>query len=317
VAERPAIASRIAATGMLGGPVTVLLSGGRDSVCLLDAALLVAPSGQVDALHVNYGLRGQESDDDEDHCVTLCDELGVELTVHHAHAPAGPGNLHAWARDLRYAVGASLTERSGGVLAAAHTVDDQVETVLYRLATSPGRRALAGIAESSGRLVRPLLAASVTRAETTAWCEQGGLRFRDDSSNEDPRFARARIRHDLVPAFAAVDERAIGALLQTTRLLREEGEALDALIAQLTASGRLSRSELERMPTALARLALRAIAERAVGASCPRVAARLDDVLALADGSLDLGDGVRVTVAGDRVTASPTPPLPAGDRDHC
>lgn len=319
MADRPPVASRVAAAGLLapGKPVTVLLSGGRDSVCLLDVAVLVAGEGMVEALHVNYGLRGDESEGDADHCGQLCEQLGVPLTVHRAERPEGAGNLHAWARDVRYAIGSGLVERSGGTLAAAHTVDDQVETVLYRLATSPGRRALVGMPHQTGRLVRPLLAAEVTRAETTAWCEAGGLAYRDDSSNDDPRFARARVRSGLASSFAEIDDRAVGALLQTIKLLREEGEALDVTVSDLVSGGQLSHSELQEMPVGLARLALRALAESATGRPCPRVGARLDDVLGLTDGSLDLGDEARITVTGDVVTATRTPPLPALDRDRC
>src|SRR3712207_499373 len=83
-----------------GGPVIVLLSGGRDSTCLLDLAVRLVGAGPVAALHVNYGLR-PEADGDEEHCRALCARLGVELDVRHPVAPE-TGNLQAWARDVRY-----------------------------------------------------------------------------------------------------------------------------------------------------------------------------------------------------------------------
>ena len=94
---------RVRATGLLaaGADVVVLLSGGRDSVCLLDVAVELGCSAR--ALHVNYGLRA-EADDDEAHCRALCERLGVALAVHRATRPDdAPGNLQAWARDVRYA----------------------------------------------------------------------------------------------------------------------------------------------------------------------------------------------------------------------
>src|SRR3954471_22798580 len=131
---------RVAATGLLGDgrPVVVLLSGGRDSVCLLDVAL--ALSGAVRALHVNYGLR-PEADGDEAHCAALCARLDVPLSVERAsRSDEAPGNLQAWARDVRYAAAARLAG-DGALVAAAHTATDQAETVLYRLPPAPRRRA--------------------------------------------------------------------------------------------------------------------------------------------------------------------------------
>ena len=99
---------RVRAGGLLGSerPVLVLLSGGRDSVCLLDVAVRLAPD--VEALHCNYGLRA-EAGADEAHCAALCERLGVTL---HVHRPRGPsGNLQAWARDRRYAEAERLATR--------------------------------------------------------------------------------------------------------------------------------------------------------------------------------------------------------------
>src|SRR4051812_49234926 len=167
---------RVAATGLLeaGRPVVVLLSGGRDSVCLLDVAVELCGTHPVRALHVNYGLRA-ESGDDEAHCRAVCAALGVALTVERAARPEdAPGTLQAWARDVRYAAAARVAAPDGGRVAAAHTATDQAETILYRLAASPGRRALLGMPARSGRLVRPLL--GVTREETAAWCRARDLR---------------------------------------------------------------------------------------------------------------------------------------------
>ncbi|MFZ1995619.1 MAG: tRNA lysidine(34) synthetase TilS, partial [Solirubrobacteraceae bacterium] len=142
------------------GPVVVLVSGGRDSLCLLDLAARIAGPECVTVLHVNYGLR-EAAGEDERHCRRLCDELGVRLEVRRAGsdgiaAPPQTGNLQAWARDARYAAAVPLASRDADI-AAGHTATDQVETILYRLASSPSRRALLGMRPREGRLVRPLL----------------------------------------------------------------------------------------------------------------------------------------------------------------
>jgi tRNA(Ile)-lysidine synthase len=292
------LADRVRAGGLLAEdePVVVLLSGGRDSVCLLGIAVEVCGVQSVTALHVNYGLRGADSDADERHCRDLCERLGVRLDVHRAQRPDdASGNLQAWARDVRYAAGAQLAEERGAVLAAAHTATDQAETILYRLAASPGRRALLGMEPRSGRLVRPLLDA--TRDETAAWCGDHGLGWREDASNDDMSFARARVRARLVPALREVHPLAEVNVLRTAELLRDEAAVLDEVVTTaLAGRDRIVLGQLADLPPALARLIVRRLAERATGELCPRAASRLGDILALQDGALDVGDGARAVV---------------------
>src|SRR5262245_53798949 len=85
-----------------GAPVVAMLSGGRDSICLVDLVARLRGPEAVTALHVNYGLR-DESDADEAHCVALCERLGVQLEVERPRRPEEAGNLQGWARDERYA----------------------------------------------------------------------------------------------------------------------------------------------------------------------------------------------------------------------
>jgi tRNA(Ile)-lysidine synthase len=308
------VAERVRATGLLpaGGPLVVLLSGGRDSTCLLDVAVTLAGAEAVTALHVDYGLRGAASDADAEHCAALCERLGVALAVERAGAAPPAGNVQAWARDLRYAAGARRAEAAGARLAAGHTLSDQVETILYRLAVSPGRRALTGMEADRGRLVRPLLAAEVTRAETAGHCLARGLAWREDATNLDPAYARTRVREGLVPALRAVDERAEVNVVRTAQLLRDEAAVLDEVVATaLAGRDRLALDKLAALPPALGRLVLRRLAEDATGRLCARAAARLDDVLALgADGALDLGEGARAIVERGVLRVGRTPALP-------
>src|SRR3954471_12230450 len=191
---------RVAAGGLLepGRPVVVLLSGGRDSGCLLDVAVELSGAAAMQALHVNYGLR-EEADGDEAHCRALCERLDVELAVERADRPDGaPGNRQAWPRDVRYAAGARLAAAAGGDarVAAAHTATDQAETILYRLAASPGRRALLRMPARSGRLPpRPPRAARDARALGPARPPAAGRHPRGDGgmvSRARPRVARGR-----------------------------------------------------------------------------------------------------------------------------
>jgi tRNA(Ile)-lysidine synthase len=298
---------RVRATGLLPAEaeVVVLLSGGRDSVCLLDVAVQLGCAAR--ALHVNYGLR-DGADGDEAHCRELCRRLGVALTVHTAHRPDdATGNLQAWARDVRYA--AATREAGAGLVAVGHTATDQAETMLYRLAASPGRRALLGMEPRAGRLVRPLL--GVTREQTADWCRARGLAWRDDPTNDSDDYARGRVRAGLLPALEAVDARAAENILRTAEVLREEAAVLDVVVdTALAGRDRVAVEHLAGLPPALGRLVVRRLAEAATGELCPRAAGRLADILALrGDGALDVGDGARAILEGGVLRFETTPPL--------
>ncbi len=282
-----------------GTPLVAMLSGGRDSVCLIDLAVRLLGAGEVTALHVNYGLR-DDSDTDEEHCAALCARLGVELEVERPRRPEGPGNLQAWARDSRYGPAARLALEEEALIATGHTADDQVETILYRLASSPSRRALLGMRPRDGKLVRPLL--GFTREQTTAYCEQRGLAWRDDPTNSESAYARNRIRHGLAQALADVHPAAAQNVLRTAELLRDEAEVLDALVdSELDGSNGSPRNTIEldrlaELPPALRRLVVQQLADRAAGRPVAGAARHADEVAELrrtGTAMLDLGGGVR------------------------
>ena len=261
----------VADSGLLepGGGVLVLLSGGRDSTCLLDVAVRICGADVVRALHVNYGLR-EDAGLDEQHCRELCGRLGVALEVRHAAKPEG-GNLQAWAREVRYTAGLELAAAAD--LATGHTASDQVETILYRLASSPSRRALLGMAPCEGRLVRPLLA--VTREQTAQYCRERGLGWREDPSNQALEFARARIRTNLVPALREVHPAAEQNVLALAALLRDEAAVLDGLLDEILGG----RTEVELalvrdLAPALRRLLVQRLADLAAGGPAPGTARR-------------------------------------------
>lgn len=272
----------VAASGLFARdrPVVVMLSGGRDSTCLLDVAIALQGAGSVSALHLNYGLR-EQAEAEEGHCGELCSMLGVELEVVRAepHREAD-GNVQAWARELRYSAATGAAERRDGLIATGHTASDQVETILYRLAASPGRRALLGMVSSEGRLIRPLLA--ITREQTGAYCEARNLSWCEDQSNEDPRYARTRVRHGLLPALQAVHPAAQENIIRTAFLMREETELLEELVdRELSASRRVAISRLREMPAALARLVVVRLAEGAAGTYVPQAGGRVEEIIAL------------------------------------
>jgi tRNA(Ile)-lysidine synthase len=283
-AER--VREMVRTAGLLGerGPVVVMVSGGRDSVCLLDVAVALR-GGSVNPLHLNYRLR-EQADADERHCLELCARLGVDLKIARATPQERePGNLQAWARELRYREALRLAaelEEEGvqAPVATGHTASDQVETILYRLAASPGRRALLGMAPKEGRIVRPLL--GLTREQTAAYCEARGLAWRDDESNDSELYARARVRHGLLAALRSVHPAAESNVRRTAALLREETELLDGLVqSELGGRRGIAIARLEELPPALARLVVVRLAEDAAGTFVPQAGDRVQELLAL------------------------------------
>jgi tRNA(Ile)-lysidine synthase len=303
VSDAPLEAARASGLVWWGEPLLVLVSGGGDSVCLLDVAVRLGAN--VSALHVNYGLR-EGADADEAFVRELCARLELPLHAERVSLPES-GNLQDRARDARYALAERLAESD---YAAAHTASDQAETVLYRLAVSPGSRALHGMAPRRGRLVRPLL--GVTREEARDYLRARGLEWREDPSNADRRFARARVRHDLMEALREIGPTPERTIALTAAQLREEAElldqAVDAALEELGGGPAVSLATLREQPPALRRLVLRRLAgDRPVP----------DEVLELDErgsSALDLGDGLRAVVEYGTLrfttTADPREPEP-------
>jgi len=298
------VQARVQETGLLepGFRLLAMLSGGADSVCLLHVLReLVGPS-RVAALHVNHGLR-EAAALDERFCVELCESLGVPLAIERVEV-ARSGNLEAAAREARYRSAERVRDRLAlDRVATGHTSSDQVETVIYRLTSSPGRRALLGMELRSGHLIRPLL--GVTREETRRYCEAAGLGWREDETNLDRGFARNLIRLDVLPALRRVHPAVERNVLATTDQLREEASVLEAAVDEAierTGAGgfppAVESARLMELPTALRRLVVRRLAEEAGGGPLPLQIERVRDIerLAATGGSaaLDLGGGVRV-----------------------
>jgi tRNA(Ile)-lysidine synthase len=288
-------------------PVLVLVSGGADSTLLAHA--LHALGHPIATLHVAHGLRGAESDADARACVSLAAGLGVPHQQVNAIVAPGPG-MEARARLQRRAAADAV--RAGRAVATGHTRDDRVETILYRLAASPGASAFAALpaADGDGR-VRPLL--ELGREEIRSELSRAGIGWREDSSNADRTFARNRVRLDLLPAFRLLHPAAEANLLRTAALLAEDDDVLDTLASALLCDdGSLSTSAVASASPAVVRRALR----RAAGYPAPRpVAAERVAALARAHagaGSVPLGAGRMAERRYDRIAivigGAPQPP---------
>jgi tRNA(Ile)-lysidine synthase len=200
-----------------GGEVLCLVSGGADSTCLFHA--LRELGYRVSALHVDHGLRGEESDEDAEWCER---QFGAEVVQSAARC-----HNEAELRDVRYSFHADKLRATG------HTLSDQVETILYRLATSGTTKAIKTRREDG--VVRPLLC--VWREETEAFCRERGLAWREDSTNRDT--FRGLIRREVIPLLERIHPAARENILRVLEERRTMPPALAELLDAPVGSKRL------------------------------------------------------------------------------
>ena len=229
-----------------GDRVVAAVSGGPDSVCLLSVLLALAGRGGFEVAgvaHLNHKLRGAASDEDERFVAALAARCGVpfyreeagRLQTEGNPEQAARGNLEQRARRARLRFFSRLIgEGKASRIASGHTRDDQAETVLFRLLRGSGLAGLAGILPVTREgLIRPLL--DVGRAEIEEFLRTRGMAWREDASNRDRRFARNRIRHELLPQLAREWNPGIaGALTNLANLAGEEERWWQAEIAKLS-----------------------------------------------------------------------------------
>lgn len=181
-----------------GDAVGIAVSGGRDSVVLLDVLSEIAArrNFRLSVLHVNHGLR-PESQEEEEFVRREAEKRGLPFLAH--RAVLGGGNLEEAARKARLRFfAAAKRDLQLDRIATGHTQSDQAETILFRLLRGSGVAGMRGIQPvTTEGLVRPLL--EISRSDVDAWVAERKLSFREDSSNAETRFARNRIRHQLLP----------------------------------------------------------------------------------------------------------------------
>lgn len=212
-----------------GDKVICAVSGGADSVALLFAMYLLREKLgiAVAAAHFNHGLRGEESDRDAEFVRNFCRQYDISLYAASGEVKPGKKGLEAAAREARYAFLRSLP----GIIATAHTANDNAETVLMHMVRGTGLRGLGGIAPVNGKLIRPML--SITRAEVMAFLEEFHLAYVTDSSNETDHFLRNRLRHHVMPLLEQENPQLVQNMSAMALRLRQDEAALAETAAQL------------------------------------------------------------------------------------
>jgi tRNA(Ile)-lysidine synthase len=283
-----------------GALVLAACSGGADSLALAAALAFVGPRDGLRAggVTVDHGLQ-EGSADRAVAVVAALTELGLDpvrsvaVTVGEADGP------EAAARAARYAAIAQVADETGAAaVLLGHTLDDQAETVLLGLARGSGSRSLAGMPSRRGVCRRPLL--GIRRAQTAAACAAQGLDPWHDPHNEDRRFARVRVRLDVLPVLeTALGPGVAKALARTATQLRADADVLDGMTErQSVGSPALTTADLAELPDAIRSRVLRSAA---VAAGCPPGALtsahvrRVDELVTNWHGQrwVDLPGGVR------------------------
>jgi tRNA(Ile)-lysidine synthase len=230
--------------GETGGRFLLGVSGGIDSMCMAELFKGSSLHPGFAIAHVNFSLRGEDSDGDETFVRDWAASNGVEFFTTRfdtrAYAEEKGISIEMAARELRYGwFGSILDEHGFDWLAVAHNRNDAAETMYLNLLRGTGIRGIAGMKELSGRIMRPLL--SFTREQIKEFAVQNGIPHREDATNADSRFARNRIRNEVFPQFARINPAFLETSSREMTHFAEIEAVLDELFEQKKA--RLARSE--------------------------------------------------------------------------
>jgi len=241
-----------------GARVLLMLSGGPDSMALLALVRLCDRRRRLglrlSALHVDYGLRGADSDRDRRLTQQACAAAGVPLEIVRPDPPLSAPDFQEKARRYRLAAARRLSHARGGdLIAVGHNLDDQAETILYRLAKYAAPSSLMGMAPRAGRLVRPLL--GVRAADVRGYCERRGIAWGEDHTNREEAYARNIVRLSVLPQLERLNPRVVESLGAAADVAREQQALLEELTADawrvvVAAPAGGSPGELEGTPAA-------------------------------------------------------------------
>ena len=280
-----------------GTHVLCAVSGGADSVCLLHwlYGLRTQWGFTLTAAHYNHNLRGEESRRDADFVRSFVETCCPDVTLIlgsgdvSGQAARNKTGIEETAREMRYAFLRETARQVGAtVIATAHNAEDNAETVLLHLIRGSGLRGLTGIPPKRDNIVRPLL--TTHRAEIEEYLRRYGLPHVEDSSNRDERFARNRVRRQLLPLLKDMQPQFVDHMSRTARLLAEDeeyltGQARQALTVQKISGGlSICAAHIAAQPDALAVRMVRLVLDELTGDGGTCASAHLQAVVGLCRG---------------------------------
>ncbi|MFC2095764.1 tRNA lysidine(34) synthetase TilS [Candidatus Bipolaricaulota bacterium] len=306
-----------------GARVLVAVSGGLDSVVLLDVLHLLSAELEFDVVvgHVDHGLRGFASAQDAEFVQSIATGYEREILQHHlsesnlkdhqSYGKEGAARLARLAALETLAAEAGITR-----IALGHTKEDQAETILYRLVRGAGPMGMRGILPVRMPFIRPLIRS--VRADIHAYAVEHSLRWREDASNSDLTYARNRIRHRVLPELRKLNPRVVEALNRNANLMADQHEAVAFLMSERVNDLQiesddpdvtLPRSEIASLPQSVLRLLLREGIQQARGSLDGIELTHIEAICQLvtsqhSHGQLSL-PGLQVRMQGDILTLSP------------
>ena len=224
-----------------GDKIIVAVSGGADSMALLHYCKTLSDAGeiQLSAAHINHGLRGDAADEDEKFVIEFCNKNSIELVTHHAELKDKNLLSEDDARKARYDFLDEISGRKNAVVATAHTLNDNAETVLMRLTRGCFVTGAAGIPIKRGRYIRPMLRCS--RTEVEEYCKANNLEYVTDQTNFEDNYARNKIRLNTLPSLAKVNSAAIENIASFGSEMAELKKYLDDTAHSLLKKARCDR----------------------------------------------------------------------------
>lgn len=217
-----------------GDTVTVAISGGADSVCLLHILCSLKDELEitVNAAHLNHSIRGDEADRDQEFVKDFCEKSGVTLFSEKQDVPQYARqkgiSLELAAREVRYEF---LQMVALGKIATAHTASDNLETMIFNLVRGTSIKGLCGIPVKRNNVIRPLI--NCTRQEIEDYCKENNLSFVTDSTNLCDDYSRNKIRHKVIPVLKEINSSVEETALRTSESLLADNSVLENISQEL------------------------------------------------------------------------------------
>lgn len=209
-----------------GDTVIIGLSGGADSVCLLNllSKYKILKNISLVAVHVNHMIRGEEAKRDEKFAKSLCDKMQIKCEIFCKNIPEEASRSgeseEECGRRIRYEIFKQVMEKyQASKIAVAHHMNDQAETVLFRIARGSGVKGIAGMRASHGNIIRPLLC--ISKDEIVEYIRQEGLDYVEDYTNDDTEYSRNYIRKEILPKLEIINSDAINHIASLADLAGE------------------------------------------------------------------------------------------------